>query len=323
MRAAPSGTLGEAVGPTGTLVGVTLALPDADFASHFFKGHGTQNDFVILYDPAATIELTAEAVAALCDRQRGIGADGLLRVARAGELVARGVLEAHPDDVAPEDWFMDYRNADGSIAEMCGNGVRVFAHFCRAAGLVEQDVFTVGSRAGGRVVTVHSFDESQAQVSVSMGPVRLGVESTAQIDGVDYPGVAVDVGNPHLAAVVPGLTVDKLAELDFSRGAAFDAVVFPHGVNVEVLTPPVADGERFDASMRVIERGVGETRSCGTGLVAAGAAALRSIGRDAGTLRLTVPGGSVTVTIDDAGATLRGPSRLVARGTLIDGWQRG
>ncbi|NMN99914.1 diaminopimelate epimerase [Gordonia sp. TBRC 11910] len=302
---------------------MTLAVPDADFASHFFKGHGTQNDFVILYDPAAALDLTVEAVAALCDRQRGIGADGLLRVARAGELVARGVLDAHPDDVAPEDWFMDYRNADGSIAEMCGNGVRVFAHFCRAAGLVESDVFTVGSRAGGRVVTVHSFDDSEAEVSVSMGLARLGVESSARIDGVDYAGVAVDVGNPHLAAVVDGLSVQQLAALDFSRGASFDAEVFPHGVNVEVLTAPVAHGAVFDASMRVIERGVGETRSCGTGLVAAAAAALRSIGRDTGELRLTVPGGQVTVTIDAAGATLRGPSRLVARGTLIDGWQRG
>ncbi|MFW0790350.1 diaminopimelate epimerase [Gordonia sp. CPCC 205333] len=302
---------------------MTLTLPDAGSVSQFFKGHGTQNDFVLLYDPAATVDLTVDAVAALCDRQRGIGADGLLRVARAGELVARGVLDAHPDDVAPEDWFMDYRNADGSIAEMCGNGVRVFAHFCRAAGLVDFDVFTVGSRAGGRVVTVHSFDDSQAEVSVEMGPARVGEQSSALIDGIEYTGVVVDVGNPHLAAVVDGLTVDDLAGLDFSRGADIDTVVFPHGANVEVLTPPVAEGEIFSAAMRVIERGVGETRSCGTGLVAAGAAALRSIGQMTGELRLTVPGGQVTVHIADAGATLRGPSRLVARGTLIDGWERG
>ncbi|GAB17957.1 diaminopimelate epimerase [Gordonia effusa NBRC 100432] len=302
---------------------MTLTLPDAGSVSQFFKGHGTQNDFVLLYDPAATLELTPDAVAALCDRQRGIGADGLLRVARAGELVARGVLDAHPDDVAPDDWFMDYRNADGSIAEMCGNGVRVFAHFCRATGLVESDVFTVGSRAGGRVVTVHSYDDSQAEVSVEMGRVRIDGESSATIDGVDYPGVVVDVGNPHLAAVVEGLSIDALAELDFIAGADIDAGVYPHGANVEILTPPVADGDVYRASMRVIERGVGETRSCGTGLVAAGAAALRSLGRDTGELRLTVPGGQVTVIIADDGATLRGPSRLVARGALIDGWERG
>lgn len=302
---------------------VTLTLPDAGSASRFFKGHGTQNDFVLLYDPTAAVELTVDAVAALCDRQRGIGADGLLRIARAGELVARGVLDAHPDDVAPQDWFMDYRNADGSIAEMCGNGVRVFAHFCRAAGLVDTDVFTVGSRAGGREVRVHSFDDSSADVSVSMGIAALGEQSSATLDGVEYPGVAVDVGNPHLAAVVAGLSVERLAELDFTHGADIDPSVFPHGANVEIITPPVADGQRWRASMRVIERGVGETRSCGTGLVAAGAAGLRSLGESAGELLLSVPGGQVTVVIADDGATLRGPSRLVAAGELIEGWQRG
>lgn len=116
----------------------------------FVKGHGTQNDFVVLADPAAELTLDTEMVAALCDRQRGIGADGLLRVARTGALVERGVLAALPDGVAADDWFMDYRNGDGSIAEMCGNGVRVFAHFVRATGLTATDAFTVGSRAGAR-----------------------------------------------------------------------------------------------------------------------------------------------------------------------------
>ncbi len=286
----------------------------------FVKGHGTQNDFVIIYDPTAAVDLSVARVAALCDRQRGIGADGVLRVARAAELVQRGVLDSHPDDVAPEDWFMDYRNADGSIAEMCGNGVRVFAHYCVVNGLVGTDEFTVGTRAGGRRVRVHSFTESDADVSVEMGVAQLGVESVATIADVDYLGVAVDVGNPHLAAVVPGMSVEALAALDFTRGATFDEDVFPHGVNVEILTAPVPADGTYTANMRVIERGVGETRSCGTGLVAAGAAALRSIGRDEGELELTVPGGQVTVTITTAGSTLRGPSRLVAHGTLIDGW---
>lgn len=290
----------------------------------FWKGHGTQNDFVVLPDPTAAIDLRPDFVAALCDRRRGLGADGVLRVAQAGELVGNGVLDALPDGVDAADWFMDYRNADGSIAEMCGNGVRVFAHFCRTTGLVDTDVFTVGSRAGGRAVTVHSFDASAADVSVAMGQVRVEGESTATLDGVAYPGRVVDVGNPHLVSVVPGLTVHDLAMLALPSVATLDDQVFPDGANVEILTPPEtgADGV-YTASMRVVERGVGETRSCGTGLVAAGAAALAGLGRSSGELTLTVPGGVVGVAVDRDGALLRGPSRLVAQGRLVDGWELG
>ena len=137
----------------------------------------------------------------------------------------------------------------------------------------------------------------------------------------EYEGLAVDVGNPHLACVVGGLTHGELSALDFSGGAGFDPGVFPEGVNVELMTEPVSDGDTLMASMRVIERGVGETRSCGTGLVAAASALLASVHRDEGLLRITVPGGRVEVAIADGGGSsvLRGPSRLVARGELFDG----
>ncbi len=124
-------------------------MPDTD-SIEFTKGHGTQNDFVVLPDPQVRLELTVEQIAALCDRQRGLGADGVLRVARAGALRAAGVLAELPDGVGEQDWFMDYRNADGSIAEMCGNGVRVFAHYLAASGLETRAEFVVGSRAGAR-----------------------------------------------------------------------------------------------------------------------------------------------------------------------------
>ncbi len=285
----------------------------------FWKGHGTQNDFLILDDPDVLLSLEPAAVAALCDRQQGIGADGLLRVARAGALVDAGVLDGLADGIAPDDLFMDYRNGDGSTAEMCGNGVRVFAHYCRVTGLVDADEFVVGSRAGARPVRIHSISPTRADVSVDMGPVRRGAPSSATIAGRTYPGLAVDVGNPHLVCVVPGLTHGELGALDLRGGADFDAAAFPEGVNVEVVTEPVGDGDSFAASMRVIERGVGETRSCGTGLVAAASALLASVRRDAGRLRITVPGGQVEVAIDDGGSssTLRGPSRLVARGELF------
>ena len=280
-------------------------------AVDFLKGHGTENDFVILPDPGVDIDLTPELVAALCDRRAGIGGDGVLRVARAGDLLDAGVLDALPAGVAREDWFMDYRNSDGSIAEMCGNGVRVFAHFLAANALVAGDEFTVGSRAGGKPVRVHHADPETAEVSVSMGAPRVFGSSSAGVDGRDLAGIAVDVGNPHLACVVPGLTEQDLLALDVASVPTFDHGLFPHGTNVEILTP-LADGA---VHMRVHERGSGETRSCGTGTVAAAVAAQRAAGRETGVVDVHVPGGVVTVTVEADGAELRGPSRLVASGT--------
>ena len=114
----------------------------------FAKGHGTENDFVVLPDVEARLALTPAAVSALCDRRRGLGADGVLRVTTAEAALAAGVFERIPEGVEPDDWYMDYRNADGSIAQMCGNGVRVFAHYLRATGLEQRDEFVVGSLAG-------------------------------------------------------------------------------------------------------------------------------------------------------------------------------
>ncbi|AZG44156.1 diaminopimelate epimerase [Gordonia insulae] len=290
----------------------------------FVKGHGTQNDFVILADPAANLDLTEPFVAALCDRRRGVGADGLLRVVRSAALVERGVLDGLPDGVAPDDWFMDYRNADGSIAEMCGNGVRVFAHYLRASGLASEDAFTVGSRAGARPVIVHGHDTVRADVTVEMGRVRMDGESLVRIGDDAYRGIKVDVGNPHLACVVPDLTSEDLAAIDFAAGVEIDHDAFPHGANVELVMPPgpVDELGRLPTAMRVFERGVGETRSCGTGLVAAGAAVLAARGESTGTLRITVPGGRVDVGIGPEGSSLRGPSMLVAEGELRPGWDR-
>jgi diaminopimelate epimerase len=282
----------------------------------FAKGHGTQNDFVVLPDPEGRLTLTPAAVAALCDRRRGLGADGVLRVTTAVAAQAAGVFDRIPEGVAPGDWYMDYRNADGSIAQMCGNGVRVFAHYLRASGLESRDEFVVGSLAGPRPVVLHDCDATGADVTVEMGKTnQLGV-GEAIVGGRPFAGLAIDVGNPHLACVDPVMTLDELAALDVAAPVSFDRTQFPEGVNIEVLTAP-ADGA---VSMRVHERGVGETRSCGTGTVAAAVAALAFAGASTGTLRVYIPGGEVTVTLTEASSFLRGPSVLVARGELSEEW---
>ena len=262
---------------------------------HFIKAHATENDFVVLIDVDDQLELTPTQVAWLCDRRAGIGGDGLLRVVRTDGT-----------------WFMDYRNADGSIAEMCGNGIRAFSHVLKAEGLEDADEFDVHTRAGIKHITVEHADEVHARVRVGMGQVNVFGESWAKIGETTYDGIAVDVGNPHLAAVVPGLTAEALSEMELSA-PTFDPGVFPNGVNVEILTA-AHDGA---CAMRVWERGVGETRSCGTGTVAAGTAALRASGKESGSVTVRVPGGEVEIELTEPGtAVMTGPSRIVARGQL-------
>src|ERR1700736_798119 len=188
----------------------------------FAKGHGTQNDFVLLVDVNAKLSLVAAGVAALCDRRRGLGADGVLRVTTAEAAVAAGVLARLPEGLSPRDWYMDYRNADGSIAEMCGNGVRVFAHYLRASGLESRDEFVVGPLAGRRPVQLHRVDDTFADVTVEMGKTNQLGTGEAVVGGRTFRGLAIDVGNPHLACVDPDLTAEALAALDVAAPVAFD-----------------------------------------------------------------------------------------------------
>jgi diaminopimelate epimerase len=267
----------------------------------FSKGHGTENDFVVLPDPDGSLDLTPRRVAALCDRRRGLGADGVLRVVRWG------ALEDGPVPVDSVEWFMDYRNADGSVAEMCGNGVRVYGRYLEHRGWLPQGDLALGTRGGVRFVQVGA-DE----VSVDMGAAKVGESSTASLDGQAFPGVAVDLGNPHLVCV----TDMAIGGLDLTHPPGHDPALFPHGVNVEFVSP-IADDT---VSMRVHERGVGETRSCGTGTVAAVVAALRHADRTTGTATVDTPGGRLRVTVDDDTTTLHGPAVLVAHGEINPDW---
>lgn len=291
----------------------------------FTKGHGTQNDFVVLPDVHIKRDLSVPAVQALCDRQRGLGADGVLRVTTVGAALEGGVLAEKPVGVSSEDWFMDYRNADGSIAEMCGNGVRVFAHYLRSVGLEHRDEFVVASLAGPRPVTINSWSQLAADVTVDMGPVKEFGAGEATVGGRRFSGLAIDVGNPHLACVDADLTAEDLRMLDVGAPVEFGEELFPDGVNIEVLTAPVngTDGPVGAVQMRVHERGVGETRSCGTGTVAAAYAALRHLGRSAGEIVVNIPGGQVRVTVTAESSFLRGPSMLLADGEISDEWWGG
>jgi diaminopimelate epimerase len=167
-------------------------------------------------------------------------------------------------------------------------------------------------------VVLHEWDNTTADVTVEMGKTSQLGTGEAIVGGRPFAGLAIDVGNPHLACVDADLTVDELAALDVAAPVSFDRAQFPEGVNVEVLTAPHGGA----LSMRVHERGVGETRSCGTGTVAAAVAALAFDGVTTGTLQVRIPGGEVTVTVTDASSYLRGPSVLVAQGELSEEWWR-
>ena len=284
----------------------------------FIKAHGTENDFVVLMDEATQMNLTEERVRHLADRRAGIGGDGVIRIATGDALVGAGVLAELPAGVRGDEWFMDYRNADGSLAEMCGNGVRAFAHvLCRQGKVIAGEQFGIGTRAGRKLVEVHELsgeNQEHAIVSVEMGaPEVLGV-STAQVGDMKVAGLGVDMGNPHLAAVVPNLTAQELQKLPIDQQVQFDPEFFPAGVNLEVLTPLDDAGA---VHMRVHERGVGETRSCGTGTVAAAVSALADAELATGTVTVHVPGGTVEVEVSEDGSVLRGPSAIVAWGQTV------
>ncbi len=264
----------------------------------FVKGHGTENDFVLLPDPDGTLVVTSGRVRALCDRHAGLGADGVIRVAPAVHGGAAGFV-------------MDYRNADGSLAEMCGNGARLFARYLVDAGWAPAGQVVFETRGGIRTADVPVAGD----VTVEMGPAKLGGRSSTKVGEHEIAGVAVDVGNPHLVC----LTDVELSTLNLCTQPGYDAGVFPEGVNIEFVT--VLGPDRV--AMRVHERGVGETRSCGTGTVAVAAAYLASTGRTTGTVAVGVPGGAVSVTIADDDSTLTGPAVVVAAGTIDQGfWER-
>nr|WP_246021386.1 diaminopimelate epimerase [Arthrobacter echini] len=295
----------------------------------FTKGHGTGNDFVLTLDPGGESRTDAVFVAGLCDRHRGIGADGFIRAVRSSSLTeGKALLQSDPR----AEWFMDYRNSDGSVAQMCGNGVRVFTHFLLAQGvaeLPEGGELAIGTRSGIKYVT-----RSGDGYAVDMGPwefifpdtaVARGTDSLVDILGldVDRPALSVSMGNPHTVVALAELAELHAAEL---HRAPIVQPTPPEGTNVEVVVPSdplVGDDGVGRLAMRVHERGVGETLSCGSGACAAAVATRFWAGAGAPDRWLVgVPGGEVGVRFFPGPdglehVELSGPAVLVAEGALL------
>lgn len=282
----------------------------------FTKGHGTHNDFVLVPDLDGTLDLTPAQVVGLADRRAGIGGDGVIRVvptdAATEEFVRAQAGEAR--------WFMDYRNADGSLAEMCGNGARVFATYLSREGLEPGDQFAIATRAGVKHIRMERRDGSEATCAVDMGSwvlsepelaARQGFDALVHIVGHDpFSALSVEVGNPHTVLAVPE-TVD-LAALDLGRPPLVNPEP-PNGTNVELVRPLGPE----HIVMRVHERGVGETHSCGTGACAAAVATAFWAGstREGQLWRVDVPGGRLRVRLLPGDRVeLAGPAVLVADG---------
>ncbi|HET7397951.1 MAG TPA: diaminopimelate epimerase [Intrasporangium sp.] len=278
--------------------------------TRFTKGHGTENDFVLVPDLDGTLELTPAQVQRIADRRAGIGGDGVIRVMPTALSTDEGVRALAPT----AEWFMDYRNADGSLAQMCGNGTRVFAAYLMREGLASGPDFTIATRAGAKTVRV--TDDGYA---VDLGPWRLVDEAAARRDGFDamvrprhgkpVPALSLDLGNPHAVVMLPEEV--GLDALDLTSAPE----VHPepaNGVNVEFVHP-LGPGH---IAMRVHERGVGETRSCGTGAAAAALATRFWSGVEDDTPWLVdVPGGRLRVTpLPGQRVELAGPAELVADG---------
>lgn len=283
----------------------------------FTKGHGTGNDFVLVLDADGDLSLSKAQIARICDRHFGIGADGLIRVVKSQNLPeGKPVLADEPNAV----WFMDYYNADGSAAEMCGNGIRVFAKYLLDRGLAEiidGGTLPVGTRDGVKDIT-----KSANGFAVDLGRWRLDSESLVEVSGLDVarPAQGIDVGNPH--AVVALASDSELAALRLQDAPVIEPLP-ANGVNVEFVVPkePMVQQGVGHISMRVYERGVGETLSCGTGIAAAALATRYWAGADApNQWQVSVPGGVVGVrmfaTEDGEHVGISGPAQLSFDGEI-------
>ncbi|MEU5161176.1 diaminopimelate epimerase [Streptomyces sp. NPDC020875] len=274
----------------------------------FAKGHGARNDFIVLPDPDNRLRLTEDLVRSLCDRRTGIGADGILRA------VHTTTLTAATDAGREAEWFMDYRNPDGSTGTTCGNGIRVLARYLVDTGLCPPGALPIATRAGTRHVHVpHPSPRFHGDVTVNMGRPELPGPDTITVTaaGRTWPALHVDMGNPH-AVVLPG-DLDHAGPLTTAPTVTPEEA-FPHGVSVGFAVPQ----RPGHIALRVHERGAGETPSCGTGACAAVTALRHADPADSADSYLVhAPGGRLRVAVlPDNTLYLTGPAAITTHGTL-------
>ncbi|MFL6159847.1 MAG: diaminopimelate epimerase [Marmoricola sp.] len=271
----------------------------------FVKGHGTENDFVLIPDANGRHDLTAEQVARLCDRRAGIGADGVIRVVRTDATDDPAAVAARGE----ARWFMDYRNSDGSLSEMCGNGIRVLGlYLVTHTDTDPREPLRIATRAGVKVLTFGRADDGELRITVDMGTPELLGDTKITVGDTSWPATRVSTGNPHAVVFVESL--DDAGPLLVEPG--YDQGDYPDGVNIEFV---VRRGDQHVA-LRVHERGSGETRSCGTGACAAMVATATADQAERGTPYVVdVPGGSLEIvwTAEDK-ILMTGPAVLVAEG---------
>ena len=264
----------------------------------FAKGHGTQNDFVVIPDRHNMTPLSPAAIACICDHHTGLGADGLIRAVKAAHM--------REWDGDPDLWFMDFWNPDGSPAQMCGNGLRVLARYLIEEDLAPRPVMQIATRAGLRTV----WEQPGGVLRTGMGQALVTGPTWAKVAGRGFDAVGVDVGNPHVVVALPDDV--SLESLDLREAPQIDDQRFTSGANVEFWQQ---DGQDR-LNMRVFERGAGETRSCGTGVVAVAIARRSQTGLD-NPQTVQVPGGRLGVDFDGQEAYLTGPAVIVAHGELV------
>lgn len=260
-------------------------------AIQFTKGHGTGNDFVLVLDRVGQLDLSEAEIRKICDRNFGIGADGLIVVRPTKGSEVESLLSEEPE----AKWFMDYRNRDGSKAEMCGNGIRVFARYLlehSLADIPQGSTLPVATRAG-----IKDLTQTATGFAVDLGPWKLSEEEVlvrAQGLQVARPGLHVNLGNPHVVVALADL--DELENLDLHRAPSLDPIS-DSGANVEFVVPgdPLVEEGVASLTMRVHERGVGETLSCGTGVAASAIAIRHWAGGTQNNWRVNVPGGELAV----------------------------
>ena len=290
-----------------------------------YKAHATGNDFVVYLDEDGTHEPTADEVRFLCDRHFGIG--GLTRLAHpqaVSDVNERQIADCAAGDA---DWFMDYRNADGSLAEMCGNGTRAITLFAQRQGIADQPggkPFHLGTRAGVKVLT--SLGDVPG-LGKDVFQVEMGAWKRGDVDGyeVTIPGTSgsargtfVDMGNPHVVAVLEDAfaSLPNVEDLDLVTKPVV-APEIPSDQNVEfVRIDEQSEGDDAgEATMRVNERGCGETLSCGTGLCATAITLRAKTGIDHWTI--TVRGGTLRVDVTDEDVKLTGSATIVGKIELL------